>query len=771
MPKPNKEVKNDDHASLVKAAEAKWEHDKLVKAAEAKWVKDHSSNSDHNDALETIETGMRGAAEGVTVGLSEPIVSSMNAFIGNLIDAGYDSDGIKDFVSKVLDKDRIEDSYGRDVDRRRDLKKEHPYAQMGGEVAGAIGSPANKVFGAVGKLAGTAATKAIPGAEALLASKGIMLAPARGTAKALKAGVEGAGMVASAEGTKRFIEGSDEAGFIQPQDQTPSMMELAGTGAKFGAGANATIGAIKGGASLIGKVAKPIAKGVLAGLGGVKPEVIQEYIEKGSATRDAHSPEDAKAILDEAIYKIQEATTGKRSKFIDDVLASVERLKEKVNKGSDDAYKILDKHKDKTVKVPNMKRVITLEKKTLQPVEGVEPVGGAASAASAKLDKYRAVFDKFPKEISLRQAKMILQQLGHDMTEVEVAGGYGSPSHNAIASVRSSLDKAVKKLVPEYQQQMLTVADDTKALIQMSKKFGTPERVMSKIDRFETQGGALEKEALADLEARTMGQGNLLNNNGRLSQQLETIHEAKPVMRIGKSQNFMQSIFNRSSIENKKTLELISQLDGRDLVSLLENAGTKDAFTKQFNAGSANVNVWTVLTATAMGTASGAAVGGMAGGAAGAIIGAMVKFYGPSTTKIVLDGISRIQGAPTLRKIEKALQGVPEDLQNRIKEDLIRAVQTGAGESVPVLIPPQDYQQTLLDIDGAKNLNTIEKAKAIDSLNRTKEVNSQYMQKIMLDGGEDIPESKQLHFDKSGESDEPNVRIEDVTQQIRNMKK
>ncbi len=755
MAKPNK--KGDEHAALVEAAEAKWEHDQLVKAAEAKWA---SENSKENpDTSGAIETSARGYVEGMTLGASEPVISGANAIIGNLINAGYDADGIKDFLSKAVDSELIGKSYDNDVERRRELKKAHPYAQVGSEVVGAFASPANKVLGAIGKTAGKA-VEAIPYADKALKAKYV-----GGLARTAKSGVEGAAMVTAAEGTKRGIEGA--TGFIQPQDEQPSMVEMAALGGKIGAGTHAAIGGIKGGVQVASyvanKVGKPLAKGILASLGGVKPEVVQAYIEKGAATRNAHSPEDAKAILDQAIANIQEATIGKRGKFIDDVLASVEKLKDKVNKGSEEAYAILDKNPDKTVKVPNMKRAITLEKKTFQPVKGAPPVGSAARAANAKLDKYREIFDKFPKEISLRQAKMILQQLGHDMTEVESqVGGYGSPSHNAITSIRHSLDAVVKKMVPEYAKQMEVVAADTEALIKMTRKFGTPDKIMGKIDRFETASGALDKQTLGDLESRTMGQSNLLDDTSRLSHQLENIHAAKPVMRIGDTQSFMQSIFNRSSIKNKETLQLISQMSDMDLVTILENSGTKDAFTKQFNAGSANVNTWTVLGM--------AAAGGLAGGAPGAIIGAMVKYYGPSTTKIVLDGISRMQGAPTLRKIDKLMQGIPLELQNTLKEQLIRAVQTEYGQSNPIAVPKQDYIQTIIDIDGAKNLNSVEKAKAINSLNRDGIVNSEYLTKVMIDGGQEINQNTQISFEDKNSSTQSNnstVNIDDIVKSIK----
>lgn len=46
---------------------------------------------------EKLETAARSALEGATFGVSEPILSGVNATIGNLIDAGFDAESLKDF--------------------------------------------------------------------------------------------------------------------------------------------------------------------------------------------------------------------------------------------------------------------------------------------------------------------------------------------------------------------------------------------------------------------------------------------------------------------------------------------------------------------------------------------------------------------------------------------------------------------------------------------------------------------------------------------------
>jgi hypothetical protein len=762
---------------LVEAAKKKWEREQLIEAAKAKWASENSEPEE--DISGAVETGARGLAEGMTLGLSEPVISSANAVIGNLIDAGFDSEGIKDFLSKAVDRNEISNHYDQDVDRRRGLKKEYPYVQAGTEIVGAIASPANKALGAVGKAAGMA-TEALPGYKALQGTKelGGVVGAATGVPRALartaKAGTQGAAVVTAAEGAKRLIEGT--TGFIKPEDQNASMAELAAFGGKVGSGMHAGIGTAKAAFQVGGKV----GQGILAAIGGVKPEIIKDYLKKGSATRDALSPEDAKVILDEAISNVHETVKGKRNNLVDEVISSLERLKQSVNKQSEEAYEILEKYPDKEIHLPNMKRNITLEKKSLQPIPGKPPIGSASKAAVAKLDGYREVFDQYPKKITLSQAKMILQQMDHDIKEVTNAGGYGTPSENAIRSIRYSLDSAVKKLVPEYERKMIGVADDTRALVRLSEKFGTPEKVMSKIDRFKSPSGDIEFQALQELERRSAqgvnrfgepleDQVGLFHNPNPLSGAVEGIHEAKPIMRLNPdtTQSFMQSIFH-GSIQRKQTLQLLSRLEDQDLVSLVENTGIKDAFTKQFNAGSANINFWTVLGSAATGAGPGVMSGNPYVAGAGAVLGALVKFYGPSTTKMILDGVSQIKGAPTVRKIDQYLSRVPKEVRDDLKLQLMRAAGVGEDQNDPVVIPSYEYKQTLFDIDGAKNLNNIEKAKAIDSLNRSGKVDSKYLNKVIVDQGIDQAHNKQISYEeKNNTTPVERVNIDDVVNSIR----
>ena len=277
---------------------------------------------------------------------------------------------------------------------------------------------------------------------------------------------------------------------------------------------------------------------------------------------------------------------------------------------------------------------------------------------------------------------------------------------------------------------MEQVSSDTRLLSDLSDKFGTPEKVFGKINALTGAKAPMEAQALASLENAT-GTG--------LSKQVSALQEVAPINRMNpqSTESFLKSIMSSTSIENRKKLALLSKMSDQDLLTMVDHTGVSEAFTKEFRAGSQHVNMWSILGLAAIGGVTGDAFGGGVGATSGAVLGALTTKFGPAATRKILDGYSKMRGIPTVRKINQAMSDVPPEVRKQLQTDLVRSIAI-YNENSPVVINKDDKKQTLLDIDQSKGLNSVEKARAMDSLNRNGTVDSSHMKKLMTDQPEPI---------------------------------
>jgi hypothetical protein len=416
-----------------------------------------------------------------------------------------------------------------------------------------------------------------------------------------------------------------------------------------------------------------------------------------------------------------------------------------------------------------------------------ELFGSSAKEADARLLEVENLLNKMPEEASPSVIKNIIQRLDKEVNYGRGYGEFGDESSNALKSVRRSFDTAIKEEIPEYAAKMESLAPKTELLSEASKKFGTNEKIISKLSSIDKPNLQLERDLLGRLAANTkrdlmtpiesmmalkqkyagpLGEKAMrkelpeyqdyikqviesrklrpdlaqeaqdqlikgLPEQQRLIQAESALaaQEAKyaPIKRITpeSSEAKIKSLMSERSIENKKAMEALSNLTDMDFNAMIQDASVKAAFEKGATQGSRNVNMWTLLV-------SGGLTGGGEAAVAGAMIGAAVDKYGPAMTKQVLKGISKIQGMPTVQKIRQMNipPEVQEELINQLRDFSIRYREI---KNLPV--NPQDIEQTKKDVQSSR-MNTIEKAKNINSLN--KEGVLLDPNKVMEDGSESI---------------------------------
>lgn len=539
--------------------EAAYAKEERIKALESAWA---AKQADPTTLAEKAETAARGFASGMTLGISEPVISGAKA----AVDVG--SDYVFGTGNEEVDKgiiDRLSGAYDKDVTERRKLQEQLPVLDTASNIAGAV-LPAFVSGGqslAARVLIKGGGNVALKGGKA---ARGLVQAipyfdkaakiPVIGSAARVAAGAaEGAGATLASEVLRR---GTGKAtGFIKDTDQEVPLAETVAFGGKVGAGISAIPEVVRG--------VKAVGKQALNVLGGASIKDIDAYLANPNRIRNAPDLETIKSDIDEVVGGLQKAVDeGKMSveqasekvkqakqllkdhvsenkeilrqqkwdiaeakreasaiaddavqrtiepiknvrpptRLADDVLDSVSDLKTKVVEGSGEAYDILANTKGKT----DLRGVDKVAKKVQ---EGLKVGGkdGAVVTSTAKasfdaIQRFRDSLKELPKKISFSDAKKLVQQLDQEINFISRAGEFSDDASEALLGVRRAIDEKLKD-VPGYAEKMKEVAENTRLLKDASRSFGERGAAVSKLSNIDSNSNITHRDVLARLGGKT----------------------------------------------------------------------------------------------------------------------------------------------------------------------------------------------------------------------------------------------------------------------------
>jgi hypothetical protein len=672
---------------LIEAAQKKYQREQLIAQAQSKWESENAPQDDQ-DIAGTAETAARGLFSGVTAGLSEPVISGANAGIQSLLDAVRERD------LGELSPSKIGEEYSSDVARRRSLQEQHPIADVGGEIAGAFSpvGPAAAIAGAGSKI------KALANIAALGSKAPKVLQGASKIAVPILEGALGAGGATLAEeGAKQAVK--RVSGF-QTADEAPNLIDAATGSAAFGGKLGAGIQAVKGVQALGGK----IGMGAISAISGnVSPERMKAYLDYKRAGGEDIPLEAAKGRIDDAIEMVRQKGEGMAQDYSDAVVNSTKALKDRVVQGSSEAWDILAKtNPNLSIPTASVKNAVTTAIKNVQGPGGM--IGPTTKEAVGQLEALRGDLENLPKDLDLVTSKDVLNKIRESIDFNSRAGTFGSAGTNAFKSVQGVLDGMIKARSPEYAAKMEDVARDTKLLAQASEMYGDAGQVYKKIPSLTAVKDPVQRQVLESLGSRV---------GTDLAAPLGEIQQRRVIaaMRPGQTEGFLKTIIGDRSIENRKKLQLLSQLSDQDLVKMADNAAISSTFDKEFRAGSQHVNFWTVIGGLTAGGVLGDSGLGMGGGA---VLGVLTTKFGPRATKMLLDQVAQMQGTPTAQKISK--MSIPEDMRRYLKMSLVRSVDTFK-DYAPIEVPEYQREAVAQDIQNSKALTVQDKATALSALN------------------------------------------------------
>lgn len=701
---------------LIKQAQEKWERDQLIQEAQTKFAGGEPKETQPEAGVslpEKIETGARSYLEALTpFGISEPLISNINAGISRLIEEGSSSKDIAKAVSDVVSAEAFSAEYEKDVARRRELKAKLPEIATGAEITGGVASLLMPTT-LLGKAAGV-----LPKAAEKVAAK----VPTAAGKAAVTGGLVGAG---EAAGRQAVLE---PTGFVKPEEALPAT-EAGEAGALLG-----------GGLSLAGTVGKGLLKTpgkLLSAFGGVKASVIEDYLKRDKPL-DFVSLEEVKAVTDAAAERVKASLMNQRYVTSDLLVKGVLNLKNKISADSTAAFAILDREAEKAAKA-GITKVIKAEdlfKKIDAAINEIAPggkgIGAAEKGAIARLEELKADFLQSPLiqngEIQLADAKSILMSLDKITKYEQQAGTYTDDLNYALQAIRSGINKSLRGLSPEYGAHMDKVSADARLLKDLNRFFGNPEQAFNNLKRLESGYDQNINGMVQRLEAST---GASIFTELNKIKRMASVESVTPAT----TEAFLKSVMRGNSIQNRRKLMTLAQLADEDLVKLAQEAGMSAEFDKIVQNGSRDVVFWQTM----LGGVSGAVGGGLATESAagsmvgGAVVGYLVKTYGAPMTKQILDGVIKIKGIPTVKALNAALPGIPPKVRQDLITGFVRAntMRLAADPERPITIEPDMVEEVKSGVINS-DLSSVMKAKALSTLSRDQTISNGIMREIMI---------------------------------------
>lgn len=158
------------------------------------------------------------------------------------------------------------------------------------------------------------------------------------------------------------------------------------------------------------------------------------------------------------------------------------------------------------IETKGLSRQLSKQIKRLQPMgdeAGAPP--GAATASVGRLQQWNDWIKKLPDNLTYEQAKPIIQRLDQATQETynAPAGTFAPEEQLALKRMRQFIDMKLKAGVPEYEQRMVPVAEDTRLLNTARKELPPGRGMISRLQNLDNPANAGSSESLDALGRRT----------------------------------------------------------------------------------------------------------------------------------------------------------------------------------------------------------------------------------------------------------------------------
>lgn len=710
------------------------------------WTKYATGSSDVSDSGSSInpEAAAHGYAQfstagylpEITAGVEKGMLAAKSMLPLSASDKRLQAQGVK------LPTDlSYEDLVNENRAQEKSLAAQNPGSYYGGGVMGAFASA--PLYGAA--LKGLGIAKDVPA----------MAEVAENAPLAQKAGA-----YASNLGSRMLQTAKEGAalGFVSnpntnPGDQGLNLEQRAQNAAMTGSVSAAIPPAwdlLKGSVNTIGQGGSKL----LSYIGGANPDAIKEYSQFSDRINSAPGPDQLKQISDDfvgklsndvdakklsvdqakqayqgfqtdikntyqtAAYDARDAVTSAQQTLKDaqnakiqqvsgDVYDKINQLKSDIQQGSGQALKTLDKSNSMIDLAPTYSTIDNT-------IGKLQKSGTDDSLAIAdKLQTYKdRLIANNGTTVAAPDAKKLVQGLDQITTYSPMAGSFDQAKNAAFKGVRSSLDQTLKGTVPEYQQQMQSVASDSDLLNRVSD-FGDKQTAAGLLNRINAPN-QMERKAALDQLGQKYGTDFIgavdpknLPENQFLEQALAKQDSLRPdvvkqkIMQTlassreqtaltgaqqglesseaalapfkslapnssgqTQSQQKLAQLGQGKNVELTDMFQKLGKLTDTDFIQAMKDNNTLASFQKGAANGSRN---------TLIGGITGWMFGGIEGAAVGASAMRAVDQWGPAMTKKALDVGIQVSKMPNVQSMSQAISNA--SLPSPIKQNMMNGLQ------------------------------------------------------------------------------------------------
>jgi hypothetical protein len=417
------------------------------------------------------------------------------------------------------------------------------------------------------------------------------------------------------------------------------------------------------------------------------------------------------------------------------------------------AYKQIDGYLKDLKRYKNILSTSDAKKKIQQLDQDWQAALGAGdftSSAQQALRSIRRAFDEQLKDIpeyaklmdELSQNTDLLSRANKSFGSLEKAGTrvarIDMPQMDAERQLLLDLGAAVKRPFDKAIEDIQTAGSALKlggveARV-MAGPLGQEARAAEAVMK-ELQVPGAKEAALAPILAGPKAQAVLEAERQVAARQAmiegtrQKIKEIGPFARPATNISAIQSAVSEKNPEFIKYLKSLTEMSGQNFKQYIDDLRLAQEFGKEFRIGSRNVNIWAL--------GSGAAAYGLTGDPTSSLViaglgggfGGLVDRFGPRMTQKILDGYLKIEGLPTVKKIEQVYAGLPKEVIAQVKNDLIRSL--AVADSEEITIEPARAQVILKDISDS-DLSSVKKAQMMTAVNKGKPISSSDLSEVMM---------------------------------------
>jgi hypothetical protein len=300
----------------------------------------------------------------------------------------------------------------------------------------------------------------------------------------------------------------------------------------------------------------------------------------------------------------------------------------------------------------------------------------------------------------------------------------GARTGKAFEKQVEAIQAGSKMVAPGAAEAALAVGPEGMALrkaeMQMArmKRPGAAQEALGKVETGSPQAMAVMK-----------AQQRVAQTQQVVKAAQEKIKEIGPFARPLSNISAIRTAVSGKNPEYIKFLQNLTQLSGEDFVQMINDLKLAEQFQKEFRIGSRNVNMWGLGAGAAVYALTGDPTSSLVIAGLGGGFGGMVDRFGPRMTQKVLDGYLKVQGMPTVQKLEAAFAGLPTEVINQVKNDFVRSIPVVSNEQI--LIQPDQAESVKQDVMDS-SLSSLKKAKMVKAIQGNKPVESGDLAAVML---------------------------------------